>query len=252
MKLSVITLSWDNRDYTEKFVESIRKHTKVPCELIIVDNGSEPSTQDWVRAAADKAIIFKENQGFPKGFNAGLKAAEGEYVMMANNDTEFPAEWDIRLIETMEKYPNAGIVSPAYTSGRRIGRLEKPGNKIIKAGRFRRGPSGVAYFVRRHEMVNIFGGWSEDYPIASGEDADLCFTVWLRGYDVFVDQRVLVLHKGKVTASTKLEDWDSLYAENAKLFRKKWFYYHKFPYLARLTVKWFKQKPADKSLKAAG
>ncbi len=235
--ISVITLSWDHREYTEAFVKSIRAHTSLPYELIIVDNGSEPETQDWVRQNADRNIIFQENQGFPAGFNAGIDIASGKYLMLANNDTEFPKNWDRRLVEVMEKHPNAGIVSPVYTSGRRIARREQAGDRIIKIGRFIRGPSGVAYFMRRREMIDVFGKWSEEYAIASGEDADLCFTVWDHNYDVYIDERVFVWHKGKVTTSTKLEDWRAHFNKNGKQFRRKWFFEFNFPILARLVQK---------------
>ena len=73
MKISIITLSWDNLDYTQAFVKSIRKNTSLPYELIIVDNGSETKTQKWVKKNADRSIIFNTNQGFSKGFNEGLE-----------------------------------------------------------------------------------------------------------------------------------------------------------------------------------
>jgi len=190
-----------------------------------------------VRNNADQSIIFTENQGFSKGFNAGLKIAQGKYVMMANNDTEFPAEWDVKLVECLEKYPKVGIVSPVYTSGRRIAKREKSGNKLIKVGRFKRGPSGVAYFMRKLDMIDIFGKWCEDYKVASGEDSDLCMTVWNENYDILIDERVLIKHKGKATAKSKLNDWKKLYSKNGKQYRKKWFFQHYFPYLARITQK---------------
>ena len=237
MKISIITLSWDNLKYTQSFVKSIRKNTTLSYELIIVDNGSTSNTQKWVKENSDQSLIFKKNQGFSKGFNEGLIIAQGELVMMANNDTEFPPEWDIKLVECLEKYPNVGIVSPVYTNGRRIAQRREPGIKLIKVGRFKRGPSGIAYFMRRHEMINIFGKWCEDYKIASGEDADLCMTVWSKDYDILIDERVLIKHKGKVTSGSKLTDWKVLYSRNGKQYRKKWFYQHYFPYLARITQK---------------
>ena len=109
--ISIITLSWDNLDYTIAFVKSIRENTSVPYELIIVDNGSETKTQKWVEKNADRSIIFNTNQGFSKGFNEGIKIAQGKFVMMANNDTEFPKYWDTNLLETMENNPRAGIIS---------------------------------------------------------------------------------------------------------------------------------------------
>jgi GT2 family glycosyltransferase len=237
MKISIITLSWDNRSYTEAFVKSIRSNTSLTYELIIVDNGSKKETQQWVRKIADKCIIFDSNQGFPKGFNEGIKIATGEYLLLANNDTEFPENWDKLLVDTMEKNPNAGIVSPVYTNGRRIARRIKPGKKVIKVGRFKRGPSGVAYFMRRKEMIKTFGMWCEDYAIASGEDADLCMTVWDKNFDILIDERVLIFHEGKVTSSTKLNNWKDHFSKNGKQFRKKWFFKYYFPYLARIIQK---------------
>ena len=235
MKLSVITLSWDNLDYTKAFVKSIRQNTSLPYELIIVDNGSESETQKWIEENADKSLLFSENQGFSKGFNEGLKIGQGEYVMMANNDTEFPFEWDQKLIETIEANPKAGIVSPVYTSGRKSALRFETGEKIIKIPPFRKYPSAVAFLMGREELINKFNGWSEEYEIASGEDADLCFKIWKAGYDILIDERVLIIHEGKVTSSSKLKNWRKHFRSNSKQFRKKWFYYYYFPYLATFT-----------------
>tara|TARA_B100001013_G_scaffold339813_1_gene262293 strand:- start:255 stop:974 length:720 start_codon:yes stop_codon:yes gene_type:complete len=237
MKLSVITLSYDNLDYTKAFVKSIRENTTLLYELIIVDNGSEPDTQRWVEENTDRARIFQGNQGFSKGFNEGVKVADGEYVMMANNDTEFPMEWDKKLVDTMEKNPIAGIVTPVYTSGRKSALRVEPGEKILKIFPFRKYPSAVAFLMRRDELISKFGGWSEEYEIASGEDADLCFKVWKAGYDILIDERVHIIHKGKVTSSLKLDNWQAHFRMNSRQFRKKWFYYYYFPYLAAITQK---------------
>ena len=237
MKLSIITLSYDSLDYTKAFVKSIRKNTTLSYELIIVDNGSEPDTQRWVKENSDQSIIFQENQGFSKGFNEGVKLAQGKYVMMANNDTEFPPDWDKKLVDIIEINPGAGIVTPVYTSGRKSALRTEPGEKILKVFPFRKYPSAVAFLMRRNDLINKFGGWSEKYEIASGEDADLCFKVWKAGYDILIDERVLIIHEGKVTSSSKLEDWQAHFKLNSRQFKKKWFYYYYFPYLAIITEK---------------
>ena len=237
MKLSIITLSYDSLDYTKAFVKSIRKNTTLSYELIIVDNGSEPDTQRWVEENSDQSIIFQENQGFSKGFNEGVKLAQGKYVMMANNDTEFPPDWDKKLVDIIEKNPGAGIVTPVYTSGRKSALRTEPGEKILKVFPFRKYPSAVAFLMRRNDLISKFGGWSEKYEIASGEDADLCFKVWKAGYDILIDERVLIIHEGKVTSNSKLEDWQAHFKLNSRQFKKKWFYYYYFPYLAIITEK---------------
>ena len=237
MKLSVITLSYDSLDYTKAFVKSIRKNTALSYELIILDNGSEPDTQNWVKENSDQSLIFQENQGFSKGFNEGVKLAQGKYLMMANNDTVFPPEWDQKLLETMEANPMAAIVSPVYTSGRKSALRFKPSNNIKKLFPFRKYPSAVAFLMKKDDLNNTFGGWSEEYEIASGEDADLCFKVWKAGFDILIDERVLIIHEGKVTSSSKLEDWQAHFKSNSRQFREKWLYYYYFPYLAYITNK---------------
>ena len=56
-ELSVVVLAWDNLRYTQRFVESVRQHTDVPYELIIVDNGSQWEAADYAGAAADVAVL---------------------------------------------------------------------------------------------------------------------------------------------------------------------------------------------------
>ena len=41
-------------------------------ELIIVDNGSEKKTQEWIEKNSDRCIINNTNKGFARGFNAGI------------------------------------------------------------------------------------------------------------------------------------------------------------------------------------
>ena len=65
------------------------------------------------------------------------------------------------------------------------------------------------------------GAWGEEYEIASGEDVDLCFKVWVNDFDIVYDQRVLVPHIGKGSAS-RLDDWQALWARNRGRFLEKW------------------------------
>jgi len=237
-KISVITLSFDNQEFTEKFVHSIRENTTLDYELIIVDNGSNVATQKWVKEVSDSSIIFESNQGFAKGFNAGLSISKGEYILMANNDTEFPKNWDILLIENFIKFENIGLVSPAYTSGSgKVALRSNIGKNQIILKKFSHYPSGVAFFSKKEFIDSIINGWCEDYYIASGEDADYCYQVWSNNFDIVIDERVLIKHEGKITTKSKIPKWKKLWKKNGKQFRRKWFWYYYFRPLARLYLK---------------
>ena len=65
--------------------EKIRKYTKLPYELILIDNGSVHS-QELLRKYADVLIVNRENLGFAKAVNQGIRIAKGEWIIQMNND----------------------------------------------------------------------------------------------------------------------------------------------------------------------
>jgi len=95
-----------------------------------------------------------------------------------------------------------------------------PGDAIEVLEPFSAPPAGVVYVMRRattHEL----GRWEDEYEIASGEDVDLCFKVWVNDLDIVFDERVLVQHVGHATAS-RLDDSQQLWQLNRGRFLAKW------------------------------
>lgn len=220
-EVSIVVLAWDGLAYTQHFVESVRRHTDVPYELIVVDNGSQWEAANYAGAAADVAILNDTNRGFAAGMNQGLEAARGEYVVFCNNDTILPPDWASKLLETARSSPNAAIVVPALTAARNETTVrDAPGHVVEVLPPFSAPPAAVVYLMRT-DAVHALGRWEEEYEIASGEDVDLCFKVWVNDLDIVYDQRVLVAHIGKGSAS-RLDDWQGLWARNRKRFLTKW------------------------------
>lgn len=219
--LSVVVLAWDNLAYTQQFVESVRQHTDVPYELVIVDNGSRWEAAHYAAEAADHAVMNDRNLGFARGMNQGLDAARGEWVAFCNNDTILPDGWADKLLETARANPGAGIVVPALTAARNEATVRtEPGEHVEVLDPFSAPPAAVVYLMRA-DVVTALGAWGEEFEIASGEDVDLCFKVWVNDLDIVYDQRVLVDHVGKGSAS-RLDDWEGLWARNRQLFLTKW------------------------------
>jgi len=221
-KLSVVTLTWDQLHLTREFVKTIKQYTKVPYELIMVDNGSTDGTREYIKQVADKYYFFDHNSGFAHGFNKGIALASGEYIALCNNDTEFPANWFELLVERFSIDPKCGLVFPCYTSGLHIAKRKRPGNKVVKLRPFGDYPSGVVILSKLSIFRDQLKGFNEDYKIASGEDADLCYKTWSLGLNIYVDQRVLIQHVGKGTTAPKIMNWRKLHQKNTELFQQKW------------------------------
>lgn len=220
--LSIVVLAWDQLEYTQHCVQTIRQHTDVPYELIIVDNGSADDARDYAEQAGDVVILNETNLGFSAGMNQGLRAARGQWVIFLNNDTRLPPEWASRLVSTMEEHPDAGIVVPAVTAaGNERTVRSEPGSTVEVLRPFEAPPSAVLYAMPR-SVAHDLGGWGEEFEVASAEDTDLAFKVWVNGLDIVYDSRILVQHVGKGTAGTKLPDWRHRWEQNRRVLFDKW------------------------------
>lgn len=217
--LSVVTAVWNEQAHTRRFVESVRRHTDVPYELIGVDNGSEEETSRYLDDAVDAVVHLESNLGFAVAMNRGLEKARGEFVAFCNNDTEVPEQWASRLVEHLRK-DGVGIVVPAVTNALRKRNVRAtPGDTVETLDPFESPPAAVIYLMKTSTAREL-GGFSEDYELASGEDTDLAFTVWVNGLDFVYDTRVLVAHASKGTARNI--DWPELWKQNRDAFLDKW------------------------------
>jgi glycosyltransferase involved in cell wall biosynthesis/GT2 family glycosyltransferase len=219
--LSVMVLGWNGLELTQRCVETVRQHTDIPYELILVDNGSEDDTPRYAAQAADEPILNATNLGFSPGFNQGLERSRGRYVAFLNNDTQVPPGWASRLASTLERHPGAGLVFPAVTAAANpLTVRSRASDRVEVVPPFQEPPSGVA-LVMLTEVARGLGGWGEEYRIAAGEDTDLCFKAWVNGLDILVDEGVLVDHVGKASAR-RLPDWKRHWAINRAVFLEKW------------------------------
>jgi glycosyltransferase involved in cell wall biosynthesis/GT2 family glycosyltransferase len=220
--LSVVVLAWDQLHHTQRCVESLRQHTDVPYELIIVDNGSEAMPAAYAAQAADVPVLNEDNLGFSVGMNQGMAAARGRYIAFVNNDTAFPPGWASRLIATFEAHPRAGLVVPAVTAAGNKRTVRAAASDSIEVLRpFEAPPSAVVYLMERSAAAAL-QGWGVEYLVASAEDVDLCFKIWVNGLDIVFDQRVLVEHVAKGTAGPKLDDYEAVWARNRAVLLAKW------------------------------
>ncbi|MFM8320837.1 MAG: glycosyltransferase [Chloroflexota bacterium] len=91
-------------------------HTPPPFSLVLVDDGSEPQTAVWLDqfAVAHPAQLLRNAQarGYTCAANQGLRAAQGEFVVLLNSDTIVAAGWLDRLLACARSDPHTGLVGP--------------------------------------------------------------------------------------------------------------------------------------------
>jgi GT2 family glycosyltransferase len=110
--ISIITAVHNGLAFNKIYLESIRKYTHNPYEIIIIDNASTDGTREFFQAAGCKVIANDRNYSYPYTQNQGIRAATGEYLFFLNNDIIVSPSWDQRLIETARK-KDIDIISAA-------------------------------------------------------------------------------------------------------------------------------------------
>lgn len=113
MDISVCIVNWNTRELLFNCIDSIRKKTSgVSYEIIVVDNNSSDASAEMVKQQFPdcKLIASKENFGFSRGNNAGLKEAEGKYIFFLNPDTVLATNALLGMFRFMEKNQGVGAV----------------------------------------------------------------------------------------------------------------------------------------------
>lgn len=92
MDLSIIIVSYNTQKLLENCLNSVfrsLKKTLIKFEIIVVDNVSVDETRVMLKRKFPKVktILNRDNVGFGRANNQGMKAAQGEYLLLLNSDT---------------------------------------------------------------------------------------------------------------------------------------------------------------------
>lgn len=70
-------------------------------EIVVVVDGSTDGTLEWLRELDDARIkvIYQDQQGSPAARNAGIAAAEGEWILMTEDDRLLPSDFALTLLD---------------------------------------------------------------------------------------------------------------------------------------------------------
>jgi len=222
--ITVIIPHWNAVQHLPTCLESLRRQTYPNVEIIVADNGStDGSLELLARDYPDvRVLALGENRGFAGACNAGIRAAQGEFIALLNNDTEADPRWLEEVAAAFDRYPEAGLVASKmllfdrrdtfHTAGDFYRVNGVPGNRGVwqkDVGQYDREAyvfsacGGSAAY--RRAMLDQIGLLDEDF-FYSCEDLDLAWRAQLAGWRCVYAPRAVVYHKlsatgGGVTAS---------------------------------------------------
>lgn len=239
-RVSIVILTFNQLKYTKECVESIRRHTPEPHEIVFVDNGSTDGTVKWLKQLikenpAYKLIENKKNLGFAKGCNQGITASSGEHILLLNNDVVVTEGWLSGMLEPLNSSTDIGIVGPMtnnISGPQRVmdidyseDRLDGYSASFRKHNRHRRVSMrrivGFCMLFKR-ELVERIGLLDEMFGSGNFEDDDYCLRATLAGYRNLIAGDVFIHHYGSRSFIGNRIDYSSAMSKNRSLFSEKW------------------------------
>ncbi|MFO7570394.1 MAG: glycosyltransferase [Smithellaceae bacterium] len=236
--ISIVIALYNRAAYTLACLESLMAHADVPCEIVLIDNGSTDETPELLGRVVNATVIRNdENLGFLRACNQGAKAAQGKWLLLLNNDTQILPGLLSSMIGTAESVSDCGAVG-----GRLIlpdGTLQEAGGIIWRdasCSGYGRGddPFKPEYaFVRevhycsgaclllKKELFERVGMFDECFLPAYYEETDLCMRIREMGLKIIYQPEVSVIHY-EFGSAASMEDVLDLQKMNQKKFFHKW------------------------------
>jgi N-acetylglucosaminyl-diphospho-decaprenol L-rhamnosyltransferase len=157
-EVAVVVVTYDALPWIEQCLESVRG---VP--TVVVDNGSSDGTPAFVRERFPEVEVFEaENRGLAAGWNRGVEATDGRYVLILNADAWLVGDSLARLVAEADSRPRAAVVAPRLSNP--DGTLQRSVRGFPTTWRLATEYLGLRKLAPRSSALNAFyaGGFDHD------------------------------------------------------------------------------------------
>lgn len=196
--ISIIIPCYNIEVFVSNAVNSVLNQTNQSWEIILINDGSTDNTLQELTKLAEKdsriKLIDKENGGLSSARNAGLEAAQGEYVLFLDGDDWLHSD-SLEVLYNKAKNEDLDI--------------------LIGDTLFYYSDTRVEWVYRRPSVFNEMG-------VKSGVD----YFVQLKKYNCYAPMSVNQIYKNSFLKQNKLKFYDGLINED-ELWTPQCFYYAK-------------------------
>ncbi|MDR1682035.1 MAG: glycosyltransferase [Candidatus Symbiothrix sp.] len=124
MKLSIVTVNYNNAEGLRQTIESVLNQSFTDFEYLVIDGASTDGSTDIIRQYADKISywVSEPDKGIYQAMNKGIRKAQGEYLQFLNSGDVF---YDSNVLtQTFSRsYPEdmlTGSIVREYPNGKKV------------------------------------------------------------------------------------------------------------------------------------
>ncbi|MBF4465656.1 glycosyltransferase family 2 protein [Flavobacterium sp. LC2016-12] len=167
MKLTIITINYNNLNGLKKTVESVVNQTWQEFEYIVIDGGSKDGSADYIERHSDKIDywISEPDNGIYNAMNKGIAKANGEYLLFLNSGDHFYD--NATLYENHHKINNFDLIyfNILYVDQKESKNVSYP--DILDFSFFYTGTLCHQSTIIKKELFDIVGLYDEDLKIVA-------------------------------------------------------------------------------------
>lgn len=224
MKVSIITIVYNNHACIADCIRSVQQQTYHDIEHIVIDGGSTDGTQECIKPYCTCLAYYasEKDRGLYDALNKGIERATGDIVgVMHSDDLFYEPETVGKIVSAFERsqadivYANGLYIDPEHPD--RIRRIYAGKPYRHRYLRFGWVPLHTTMYVRR-ELFARYGMYDISYDIAGDYEITLR---WFTNRDiksVYLNSNVVKMRLGGKSTSSTLQKKKSL--EDLKIIQQ--------------------------------
>lgn len=211
-EVSIVIPNYNGKHFLKDCLEAVFAQDIKDQEVIVVDNGSTDGSLEYLENyPAVRVIVLDKNYGFCRAVNEGIKAADSEYVILLNNDTEVDKNFAKELLTAIKAEQKIFSCSSKMIQFHNREFMDDAGDYYCALGwAFGRGKGGsvknyedetdvfaacAGAAVYRKELIEKLGYFDEAH-FAYLEDVDIGYRARIHGYRNVYAPKAVVYHVG--------------------------------------------------------
>lgn len=222
-EVDIIVPVFNALEFVQDCIGSVLRHADRPIRIIVVNDGSDETCSEWLRAMAAnepsiELVVHDTNRGYTRAINSGLRRSSAPCVILLNSDTIVTPGWIAGLVRCSSSADTIGIVGPlsnaatwqsvphvvdadgkfAVNSIPNGLSIDEVAGMVAEVSRrsYPRTPfvNGFCFLIKRDVLDRIGLLDEEAFPLGYGEENDYCIRAAQHGFELVIADDVFIYH----------------------------------------------------------
>lgn len=201
LKLSIITINYNNREGLEKTIESVEMQQFADYEYIVIDGGSNDGSLEVIKEHGKNIdqYVSEPDNGIYNAMNKGVRMAHGEYLQFLNSGDCLIAPDSLQQIFSMN--PSADIIS-SHTVWQPSNQCAKAPARVTLRHLYEKGMNHQSTFIRR----NLLEAYPYDETLRIASDYKFFFQAFILGNATYQMRDVATIYYDETGISTTSQE----------------------------------------------